>query len=452
MANHLIHRFVPAIQWHEGMLLSPQHFQQLELRHTQMLSHHIAQTSPYYWGITHVLMDIVALPAGIFRVLQVTAILPDGLQIHVEEGEHPLEVALDGWKEACVREDVFVYLSVPAHPLTGSTLGGDAPRYRSVDGGAVLDDTSPEHSVEIPRLQPVLSLQVGHSPPSRHVSVPIAQVGFVEESFVLLPFQPPCFYLTPTTDLYQTCAAIAQTIREKASFLTEKWQNQMGTPLVVETAAQLRPLLEILPILEPFLQLPEVPPYTLFQMMCDVAGRLSSLKLSQPPPLFPPYHHEHIRARLEPLFSWIHLILESIEKLYSVILFTRQDRHFTYPLVSLPPRMIGEGVYGKSTGLFIGVKGSSSMTERDLEHWVAECIIASRSHLERCRMRRITGATRALLDAQEALAFMPSRDVLVFRLEIPSDFIDMQEMLHIVNYADTDDKRPVDVFLYVKER
>ena len=40
-------RDVPdAIKWHEGMMLAPQHFQQMALRGEQLLVYHVAAAAP----------------------------------------------------------------------------------------------------------------------------------------------------------------------------------------------------------------------------------------------------------------------------------------------------------------------------------------------------------------------------------------------------------------------
>src|SRR5436190_1813629 len=45
-------REVPgAIQWHEGMLLAPQHFQWLSLRQETLLQYHASAISPFHWGV-----------------------------------------------------------------------------------------------------------------------------------------------------------------------------------------------------------------------------------------------------------------------------------------------------------------------------------------------------------------------------------------------------------------
>ena len=73
------HDLPGAIQWHEGMLLAPQHFQQLSIRHEELLHYHLMMISPFHWGIRRLKIDQVLLIEGTLRVQELEAIMPDGL-------------------------------------------------------------------------------------------------------------------------------------------------------------------------------------------------------------------------------------------------------------------------------------------------------------------------------------------------------------------------------------
>jgi type VI secretion system protein ImpJ len=71
----------PAIQWHEGMLLAPQHFQWQSQRQEALLHYHSAAMNPFHWGVRHLRIDPVLLVDGTLRVLELEAVLPDGLVV-----------------------------------------------------------------------------------------------------------------------------------------------------------------------------------------------------------------------------------------------------------------------------------------------------------------------------------------------------------------------------------
>ncbi|HEV7518390.1 MAG TPA: type VI secretion system baseplate subunit TssK, partial [Thermoanaerobaculia bacterium] len=76
-----------AIQWHEGMLLAPQHFQQMALRQEDLLGYHAAALSPYHWGVRQMEHDASLLVAGTFRLTALEAVLPDGLVVAWQSGD-----------------------------------------------------------------------------------------------------------------------------------------------------------------------------------------------------------------------------------------------------------------------------------------------------------------------------------------------------------------------------
>ena len=75
-------RAIPeAVQWHEGMLLSPQHFQ-LAARRTEALSAYLLEAAaPFCWGVRRLQIDTALLLEAVFRVVELEAVLPDGLVV-----------------------------------------------------------------------------------------------------------------------------------------------------------------------------------------------------------------------------------------------------------------------------------------------------------------------------------------------------------------------------------
>ena len=52
------------IQWHEGMLLSPQHFQQLQARLDAQSAWQLLAAQPLAWGVRRLEIDHGALAGG----------------------------------------------------------------------------------------------------------------------------------------------------------------------------------------------------------------------------------------------------------------------------------------------------------------------------------------------------------------------------------------------------
>lgn len=69
-----------AIQWHDGMLIGPQHFQEAFFRSEDLIHYYAKNLSPYAYGITKIKVDDSAFTTGAFRIEEVEGIFPDGLE------------------------------------------------------------------------------------------------------------------------------------------------------------------------------------------------------------------------------------------------------------------------------------------------------------------------------------------------------------------------------------
>ncbi|HYH84870.1 MAG TPA: type VI secretion system baseplate subunit TssK, partial [Pyrinomonadaceae bacterium] len=126
------HEIPESIQWHEGLLLTPQHFQQLSLRQEALLQYVSAAVAPFNWGVRYVKIDPASLAGGTFRVLELEAVMPDGLVVSsgLRRGED-LQIDLAPFAEQMKTGAVAVHLAVAARE-TDALKRGDLARYESV--------------------------------------------------------------------------------------------------------------------------------------------------------------------------------------------------------------------------------------------------------------------------------------------------------------------------------
>ena len=439
---------VPAVQWHEGMLLGPQHFQQQELRLEQILSHQFRLSSPCYWGILNFKIDPIVLPDGLVRVLWLDAVMPDGTFIHYVSGEYdglpPLELDLRPHKELFeIGAPATIFLCLAQRLPDQSPILSDLPRYTSMDGRAIKDMNTDDNSIFIPRLVPRVFLYItGKEPPERAVGFPILKVSFTHEAFSETPFTPPSFWIHKASSLWEKGASLAQSVREKVSYLSEKWHNQVGTPMLQETSTLLRPLFTILPDFETLIHGPSVSPYTLHQKLCQLLGILATLRLSQIPPILPTYNHNDIDGTITPIFSLIQQCLASVEQHHITVPFEQKGRLFSLRLHKSYSTQI----------LYVGLRAPKGMTEGELETWMNDAIITSDSGIEHVRSLRITGAKRRMLSRTELEELMPSRGVLIFEIIGDETYILFDQNLNILNPADSPEKRPSEINLYLRSQ
>src|SRR5260370_27065306 len=128
------------VQWHEGMLLAPQHFQQMSLRGEALLQYHISSATPFPWGVRRLRIDSGALLSGLYRIVELEAIMPDGLVItHEATDSDPLELSLAEHSITASQSHVAVHLVVPSRQSAAMRATGDGARYSSYEDSAVTD-------------------------------------------------------------------------------------------------------------------------------------------------------------------------------------------------------------------------------------------------------------------------------------------------------------------------
>jgi len=183
-------------------------------------------------------------------------------------------------------------------------------------------------------------------------------------------------------------------------------------------------------------------PFQLYLQLATVASHVATLHLGQMPPVFKAYQHNDIRASYLELISYINSMLARIQEGYFVVPFSQKDRLFS---LSLKREWIGNY-------LILGVKASPAMNEKDLVAWLMNALIASETHVSSSRDKRILGATRKIIESDDEMKLFPAKDVLLFSVEVNPRFINPDENLQIFNIADTQEKRPIELVLYVPKK
>lgn len=442
-----VYRLSDAIQWHEGMLLSPQHFQQMALRQEQLLHYHLLLSTPFPWGVRYLKIDPVLLLNGRLTVLDLEGIMPDGLLVwHGAGEEEALELDLESYLDELKQQDITVHLVVPAHREGGNAFQGDLARYRSLEGRSVVDENTGEGEIRIPRLRPRLGLLVADDVPAKYTGFPLARITYKNETFSLTDFVTPSLNVIPQTPLYEECMLIASRAREKASFLSERlrmpsYSSRLDKPMLFETQMIIQGLVVGLPQLEAFLYAGRGHPYNLYMLLCGFAGSLAGYSGAVLPPVFPAYNHNDLRATFTPLQEFIHKILDSIHESYVAVPFQwEQDRFILLPNESWLDRYF-----------VIGVKGRQGVSEQELITWVREALIGSSSHIRSMREKRVLGANRQRIDKDENMDLIPTKGILLFRVDVDPGFIEKNQTLEILNTSSGHSRfRPAEIIFYAR--
>jgi type VI secretion system protein ImpJ len=431
-----------AVQWHEGMLLAPQHFQQHTLRQEELLHFHLRRGVPYYWGIHTLRFDPVLLREGLLRVLELEAVMPDGLVVsHEPVKPEDLQVELAPHAEAAKSGPLMVHLAVVADKR-GSTGDDSMSRYVSTTSEPLSDQNTKDGALAIAQLKPRLQLIVG-TPPARYCALPLLAIRNEGESFRADEYIPPQLAVTPNSALADLCTRVARRVREKAMYLLDAIKAPSSAAersLLEEHKPVIQTLVTQLPSFESLMNAGTVHPFQMYVSLCALAGQLASLGQALVPPVFSTYDHDDARRTFAEVSDFIFKVLEEgiPEAFTRVIMRMEKDAFATRFLQDWGGRE-----------LVIGVVGQRGSTEKQLLEWVAGCRIGSESRQRRMREMRVLGAHRQVIERREGL--VPKRGMMLFSVEADAKFITPNELLVLENAADQPSlTRPAEISLYVR--
>lgn len=439
------HRLPEAIQWHEGMLLAPHHFQQMSIRFDELLHHHTALAAPFHWGIRHLSLDHSLLLDGVFRIQAVEAVLPDGLVVcDRPDAARDLEVDLTPYTEDMKKAPVTIHLAVPEKKVGIDTPEGALARYRSVEGKPVADENTGEAELSIPRLVPRMSLLVTDTPPPKYTAFPLAKVAYANETYTLTDYIPPTLQVAVNSPLGAMCAATIRRLREKAVFLSERMRSPSTAvkgPMLLTTKSMIQSLVSALPALEAILNTGVSHPFALYLALCNGVGQIAALGRGLMPPVLAPYDHNDPKAAFGQALGFIdNMIDEGILESHTPIPFEfKAAGIFTLTLESA----------WMTRELVIGIKAREGLTEKDTLNWMEDSLIGSASVIESLKQKRILGAARHRIEGDEDL--IPVRGVVLFAVDTDPEFIQPDAELQVFNITESKmGLRPIEIVLYVK--
>jgi type VI secretion system protein ImpJ len=440
-----------AIQWHEGLLLTPQHFQQLSSRHEALVQYGTSLSAPFCWGVRRLKHHAISLPAGKFRVLELEAVMPDGLVVvhgFASGRDDVLEIDLTKYADQMSYRGALVHVAVAAQQ-NGKT-NGDSLRYESFKGDPVADEVSAGKALAIHRLKPRLTLHVGDKLSNDYIGFPVARVIQRDSSFTLDDtFIPPLLAVSPKTidgdtcsiagqRLGDMCSQVALRVRKRAMYLADEarsFSDRFGNEAGIRT--RMLSLVGALPQYEAVLQSGCAHPFFVYIALCGMAGQLAALGTEMVPPSFDPYNHNDLYSTFQPVLDFIDRVMDQgVPVSYKT--FTFKFHEGAYELQF-------EGNWMKKQ-LAIGIRGERGMTEDEVVRWGESCLIGSQGRIGLLRENRIRGAVRKHADRVGDI--VTAKGVALFSLMADESFVEPEKLLQIVN---REGPRPSEIVLYVMD-
>jgi type VI secretion system protein ImpJ len=433
------------VQWHEGMLLAPQHFQQLSLRTEALLQYYIGTATPFAWGVRRLKIDSAALLAGLYRITELEAVMPDGLIVTREAGDPgTLELPLVDHANAATQSHVAVHLIVPSRGASAGRATGEGARYTSYEDTAVSDMNTGDSALPIPRLRPQPMLVVADNPPQKYVSLRLARIQYRDETFQLDDFIPPTLTVTPESTVGEIASDIARRVREKAAFLADRARATAVSehdPLIVAQRRMAQSLAAGLPPVEALLRAAIAHPFQMYLALTTLVGHSAGAGSAILPPVLRGYQHTDLRASFGEIERFFDDLLGGIREDYQRVLFVESG-----PVFELT--MQDDWLSGPKPTVLVGAMAPAGVSESELAGWIDQAVIAGASRMSTVRERRIRGCARSRVSAPETLGLAPRRGELIFAIEADPQYIEAGDALQVLHSVHGDNSRPRELVFY----
>jgi type VI secretion system protein ImpJ len=277
------------VLWHEGLLLTPQHFQSLDSRQEWLFSIGARLYEPYSWGVHKIKMSEGAIGDTSFGIESVSAVFPDGTLLTSPADD--LLPRQRSFKEFLSpgRGQLLVYLALPKEdPSRPGVIvsRGDSDqscRYERVVEEKI-DYVSGMRSREIgyAAKAPVLRFQGESLDGYDNLEIALIRVGPSGRPELDDRFLPPSLSLSASlvwaelmSSIYQRAASIAETLRKRIPF-----QKDRAVTLAAADLSNYLPLQELvrsLPALKHLWLNPDMHPFNLYQSLSVLTAGLMTV-------------------------------------------------------------------------------------------------------------------------------------------------------------------------------
>ena len=431
------------ILWHDGMMLTAQHFQQMSERFDEMISYHASLTTPYNWGVKTIKIDQELLAHGKLVVTEIEAIMPDGLIINNTKHnriqlEHDLSINFSSDTKGML--DIYLYVP-PKHKDTVS-ITTEQNRYNQIMP-EIIDESSPYmEEVKIPYLTPNINLITTNEPPDIASSLRIGRLIFGNGLFRLDDYIPPLLTISRESTIWNVISAIVQRLRIKSLFLSKQISPStiQHDPLILDKRLLQQCINTSIPELEILLNTPNISPFTFYLKLASVIGNISSLGYEMVPPASLNYNHNNLLDSFRQIKEMVFQIIdESIGDTYHAIPFNKEEGYFKLYMHS----------QWLNQPIIVGIQPRENKSNNDILKWMLNCVIGNIDDIKRFRKERTLGAQRTQIEKEST--FPPSLDTVFFKID-PKSLTSDKELI-IVNPSDNElGKTAESINLYVRRR
>lgn len=423
------------VHWFEGMLLSPQHFQQNNQFMEQLMFHQLRRVAPYFYGLIDMCIDKDAFARNELLIHKIHAVMTDGTV--VDSGtldQRPLLCYdFNNLKGIESQKPFFIYLAV-AHRQGPCAENNnlEMKRYESINTGKVVDQDDPKNQVDLVRLNLKLQILPENELSPNYSYLPLIKLQKNHDrSFKQLKYTPPLLKVSTVVSdspaestLGNKIDALIAELRCKATeqrnYFIEKQTN--GAPLTNAQKLKLHHLSRCLPKLEVMIAGHKSHPYELYLAMIDLSAGVAILQDDILPPVYPKYNHLDLDETFKPVFKDIERIIKKLQLNFEVhALEPNQENEFQHLYTHQPD----------SKQIMLAFRLAAGVSREQLISWVNNAYFCTHDKLNTLLTDRIIGCERRKVEEFTQLEIKESEDEIFFIFEATSEFLTIGRELTI---------------------
>ena len=411
------------VQWFEGMLLSPQHFQQHDLYVEELMFHQLQRTTPFFYGLMSLTFDLSELSANKVVVTSVHAVMPDGTVVDYDQGspipgsqsEHQ-DFSLRYTLDDQIGDKAFLYLAV-AKRSAGNNNGAEEKlkRFDSYNAGKVSDLFDGNNQVDIVRLRTKLQLLTEGELSENYSYFPILKLSKTSNGkFTVLDYTPPQLAFAPLanralnqTDLWHEVEHRIAMLRLRASERLNHLKHQVadGSAINYHQKMDLHYVTKCLPGLKIMLNSRKCHPFDVYVALVDLISSMAIMQDEILPRDYKDYKHNDIYNVLKPLLEDIDVVLTKMALNFNVQSFEKDDSNvFTYAFSQWPD----------SNQFMLAFKLSAGVSRKQLESWIKAAFICSDDKRTALMGERLMGGHRQHVTRFAEIDLVESDDELLY--------------------------------------
>lgn len=322
--------------WSEGMLISPQHLQQLDRYHETLLEERLTSVAPYSTGLYALEVDLTSLDEGLFALRSLQVVLPRGTTVVLEAGDAEMPKARTIAEHfPATRETVAVYVALQLEREGAVAFAGeDTRRGRYVSEHRTITCLVEGSQQVIQFARRNLRLLFDDEERADSEALKIAELRRTETGAYTLvePYVPACLRVAASSYLIRELHRILGLAVARQRALADERSLRDDTSVEFNAADVTRFLLlnalnTFIPLLRHTADAGDVSPNTLYLMLVQFAGQLCTFAGQEDPASLPAYTHLQLRDTFEPLFAKLTSLLRTsvAGRHLRVVLSPRED-------------------------------------------------------------------------------------------------------------------------------